>query len=220
MKKWITALLTLAATGTQICLAELAFESESVEVPASLMDEKIEAVFKFQNAGSKTVKISKVVASCGCTSPILNKKTYAPGEFGEIKAVFTFGSRIGKQEKRILVYTDDKKQEVIPLVLKTSIPNWVEMSTRLLKWRKDEPGKPLRFTVKVADNERIQIAPVEAGLPQFDFKIAHHRPGEYVFEVTPKSVSQRATAFLRFNAIASDGGTTRERQFGVHCLIR
>jgi hypothetical protein len=201
-------------------MAQLAFESEIVEVPAGLMDEKVEASFKFRNAGSSTVTISRVVASCGCTSPILNKKTYAPGEAGEIRAVFTFGSRIGKQEKRVMVYTDNKKQAIVPLVLKTSIPNWVEMSTRLLKWRKDEPAAPLQFTVKVSNEAQIQIVPVDAELPEFTYQIAHTRPGEYVFKVVPKSVEKRATSFLRFTAVASDGKSKRERQFGVHCLIR
>lgn len=220
MKIWRVIPLAILINAAQLSFGQLSFESDTVEIPAGLLDEKIEAKFAFKNNGSESVTISKLVASCGCTTPTLSKRTYAPGESGEIKAVFTFGSRIGKQEKRILVHTNNKKQAVIPLVMRTSIPNWVEMSTRLLKWRKDQPNRPLKFTVKVADKERIQVAPVEAGLPDFDLNIAQIRPGEYVFEVTPKSLEERATAFLRFNAIATDGQATRERQFGVHCLIR
>ncbi len=220
MRKWISICIIFLLTGCTLCTAQLVFESETVEVPAGLLDEKVEAVFKFLNAGSSTVSISKVVASCGCTAPILKKKIYAPGESGEIRAVFTFGSRIGNQEKRIMVYTDNKKQAVVSLALKTSIPNWVEMSTRLLKWRKDEPATPLQFSVKVADEEKIQILPTGAELPDFDSQMAHPRPGEYVFKVVPKSVENRATAFLRFTAVASEGESKRERQFGVHCLIR
>jgi hypothetical protein len=40
---------------------------------------------------------------------ILDRKTCAPGESGEIKTVFTFGERNGEQFKQLMVAANDAK---------------------------------------------------------------------------------------------------------------
>ena len=53
----------------------------------------VNAVFAFENIGDKAFTITEVKSSCGCTTAALGKKTYAPGESGEINAKFNIGSR-------------------------------------------------------------------------------------------------------------------------------
>lgn len=71
----------------------------------------VEYVFKFSNKGNQSLHIEKVQASCGCTGTAMGEKMdYAKGESGEIKVTFNTQGREGKQEKTIMVYSNDAKE--------------------------------------------------------------------------------------------------------------
>lgn len=76
----------------------------------------VEMSFPFTNVGMQSVTINRMHSYCGCTTPELEKKTYAPGEKGEIKVVFDPSRRHGLQIKKIQVYTDDPVNPVKMLV--------------------------------------------------------------------------------------------------------
>lgn len=64
--------------------------------------------FKFRNSGSGSLKIEKITSSCGCTGATSGSKdTYAKGESGEITVTFKTQGREGKQDKTVLVFTND-----------------------------------------------------------------------------------------------------------------
>lgn len=65
--------------------------------------EKVNHIFKFTNGSDRTVSISGLVGSCGCTGGTLTKNDYAPGEAGEITATFDPNSRVGPQPKTLTV---------------------------------------------------------------------------------------------------------------------
>ena len=52
----------------------------------------VEAVFEFTNTGDAPLIISNAKGSCGCTVPSYTKTPIAPGETGEVKAVFNAAS--------------------------------------------------------------------------------------------------------------------------------
>ena len=70
------------------------------------------AVFKFEftNTGSDPIKISKVKASCGCTTPSWDKEEIAPGAKGHVTASYNPKNRPGKFNKTLTVTssTSDK----------------------------------------------------------------------------------------------------------------
>lgn len=72
---------------------------------------QVQYVFKFTNKGNQTLHIEKVQASCGCTGTAMGEKMdYAKGESGEINVTFNTEGREGKQEKTIMVYSNDAKE--------------------------------------------------------------------------------------------------------------
>ena len=72
---------------------------------------QVEYIFKFTNKGNQTLHIEKVQASCGCTGATIgDKMDYAKGESGEIKVTFNTQGREGKQEKTLMVYSNDSKE--------------------------------------------------------------------------------------------------------------
>ncbi len=80
-----------------------------------------EHIFRFTNAGTDTLKITKVDASCGCTATVLTQTTIAPGGQGEIKATFDSRGRIGKARKSIYVRSNDTQSPIITLMFTAEV---------------------------------------------------------------------------------------------------
>ncbi|MDF1665133.1 MAG: DUF1573 domain-containing protein [Planctomycetota bacterium] len=97
--------------------AHCVFEKSSFNFGAVLQGQSVERVFKFQNKGHKTLIITRVKSSCGCTFPALNSRVYKPGQHGEIKVTFDSKSRVGPQNKIITIESNDPKQPRITLTL-------------------------------------------------------------------------------------------------------
>ncbi len=79
--------------------------------------------FTFTNTGDAPLVLSRVTASCGCTTPEYSKEPIAPGKKGVIKATYGAKGRPGMFTKTISVYTNVQeapitltiKGEVIPI---------------------------------------------------------------------------------------------------------
>ncbi|PWJ36102.1 DUF1573 domain-containing protein [Sediminitomix flava] len=76
--------------------------------------DEVKHVYTFKNNGEVPLIISRVKASCGCTTPTYTKAPVAPGESGEINVKFNSKNRAGKQVKTITVYAnvENGKSEV------------------------------------------------------------------------------------------------------------
>ena len=101
----LLVLLASADLTAHAAAGALRWEQTEISIQAPMLAETVEATFAFSNTGSTPVTIEDVHSTCGCTVPTLDKRTYAPGESGTIRAVFTLGDRVGLQEKLISVRT-------------------------------------------------------------------------------------------------------------------
>lgn len=63
-------------------------------------------VYKLTNSGTKALKIERVQASCGCTSPDWTKEEILPGKEGFVKATFDPSGRPGHFSKSLIVYAN------------------------------------------------------------------------------------------------------------------
>jgi hypothetical protein len=75
------ALLPLSAATAR---ADLSFANPTVDAGEVRSGAPLKQHFAFVNAGAQTVEITGLHASCGCVKPLLEKRTYAPGERGEL----------------------------------------------------------------------------------------------------------------------------------------
>ncbi|MDR1406567.1 MAG: DUF1573 domain-containing protein [Tannerella sp.] len=64
--------------------------------------------FTVMNSGELPLVISRVVASCGCTTPDWTKEPIAPGKTGDIKVTFNPYGRPNRFVKTISVYSNGK----------------------------------------------------------------------------------------------------------------
>lgn len=72
-----------------------------------------EVVFNFKNTGKAPLKITKVQASCGCTTPEWTKELVKPGEEGHVKASYNPKNRPGPFNKSITVWTNGQPEIVV-----------------------------------------------------------------------------------------------------------
>ena len=81
--------------------------------------EIVEHTYEFTNVGKAPISISKVEASCGCTTPEYTKEIIQPGATGKVKATFNSSGKGGPEnplvEKSISVYFDDCINDLIVL---------------------------------------------------------------------------------------------------------
>lgn len=72
-------------------------------------DGDISCEFVIKNTGNAPLVISRVTASCGCTTPDWTKSPIAPGASGSVKATYGAKGRPGPFSKTISVYTNAKE---------------------------------------------------------------------------------------------------------------
>ena len=65
-------------------------------------------VFTVLNNGELPLVISRVIASCGCTTPEWTKEPIAPGKTGDVKVTYDTADRPGPFTKTISVYSNGK----------------------------------------------------------------------------------------------------------------
>ncbi|RHJ86570.1 DUF1573 domain-containing protein [Parabacteroides sp. AM08-6] len=71
-------------------------------------DGKVSHTFKIENTGDKPLVITRVIASCGCTTPEWTKEPIAPGKTGEITITYNPKGRVAPFTKTVSVYSNGK----------------------------------------------------------------------------------------------------------------
>ena len=76
-------------------------------------DGPISHTFQVSNVGGAPMVITRVIASCGCTTPKWTKEPIAPGQNGTVSITFDPANRPGPFAKTISVYGNGKKGSFI-----------------------------------------------------------------------------------------------------------
>lgn len=84
---------------------------------------KVEHEYVFKNSGKSELVLRKIKSSCGCTAVSPKDRTIEPGESSSIKAIFSAGTRHGRQNKSITLITNDPKNSRIILRLSGEVSN-------------------------------------------------------------------------------------------------
>jgi len=172
------------------CFAGLNWETQEVSHVATLSESEYEAVFAFTNDSDAVVTITGTRASCGCTVPSIDKKTFEPGESGEIKALFRYGSRVGEQRKRVTVTTDDGA--TYALMLAVSIPEPVKLQPRVLMWNREAETAPKRAQIVLDPAYEVELQGVNALSNDFTAALTQDQgDGSWWVEVQPVSSNAR-----------------------------
>jgi len=85
-------------------------------------DGPVTYIFNIKNEGEVPLVVTKVVASCGCTTPDWTKEPIAQGKTGEIKVTFDPTGRPNAFTKTISVYSNGKIGSFILTIKGNVIP--------------------------------------------------------------------------------------------------
>lgn len=219
---WAIALALYAMLRPSDVLAgNLEWSVTRIEQVATVDQESAEAAFHFKNAGPDAVTILEIHSSCGCTTATLDKKTYAPGEEGDLQVRFTFGERTGPQQKEIVVVSTDTPTRPTELVLRVAIPEPFRVDPRLLIWKSAPVGtraEAKSASIVSANGKPITVTKVFSDNAEFETQLVAEMAGQrYKLLVTPKSLAKPGKATLRLQ-IELPGG--RSHLATIYAVIK
>ncbi len=196
----------------------LEWETKRISIVATHEQESAEGIFAFTNNSDQTVTIKSVRSSCGCTVPELEKREYQPGEAGEIKALFTFGTRTGAQRKSISVVTDETDQVETNLLLDVSIPKLIQIKPFFVFWRKGDALEPKTIELRMSDPDLIRPVSVEANNELFDAVLeSTDDQAVYSVVITPRSTEISGNSHF---LVATDYPAKKPKVVRIYAGIR
>ncbi len=87
------------------------------------IDGKVTHAFVIENTGDGPLVITRVIASCGCTTPEWTKEPIAPGKTGDVNITYNPAGRPGPFVKTISIYSNGKKGSYI-LTIKGKVESY------------------------------------------------------------------------------------------------
>ncbi len=192
----------------------LVWAQTKVAQVAKAGQERAEGVFAFRNGGTRPVTITAVESSCGCTTAELPKKTYAPGETGEIRARFEFGARTGRQQKVLTVTTDDAQAPTL-LVLQVDIPVVFAINQRVVLWSLGETPAIKTVIVRTAPDVGLGNLTYDQGVVEATL-VPLAEGGGYLLNVRPLSTAEPQRQTVMVNALVEG----RPQALPVHLFVR
>lgn len=95
-----------AAPATTLTPKDMDFKEDSHNFGTVAEGPKAEYEFTFRNLGKEPIVLTRVQASCGCTTPSWSKEPIAPGKESVIKASYNTQGRPGPFTKSITVVSN------------------------------------------------------------------------------------------------------------------
>jgi hypothetical protein len=180
--------------------AELKWEQTQIELHPGVGDKEAVGHFKYKNTGDKAVRIKSVRSSCGCTTAQTQKDQVGPGESGEITATFKIGDRTGAQIKSVAVETDDPVHSSIGLVLRTVVPQPLEIQPTLVFWQTGEEPKAKSISVKAGKDFSVKEIKITSTTQDFETKVTKVSNDEFKVDIQPRDTAHNMTAVFTLQA--------------------
>jgi hypothetical protein len=218
----LLCLLAFPAAISASAAPTLAFENRTVEVTLEPGSETTEISFPFRNNTSEPIEIARHASPCGCISASFKdgKKTYLPGEKGNLEAVFKVGSFSGTLSKQVIVWQkgDSETAPSIVLTAKITIPELLPITPRTLNWATDGAPTPASYRITVNHKEPIRVTGVVVTNSNFRTELKTVTDGrEYELVVTPLDTSETSFGIVK---ITSDSDISRYRLTQAFAYVR
>jgi len=143
-------------------------------------DGKITHVFNFTNKGISPLVISRVQASCGCTTPVWTKEPVEPGKKGTITVTYNPTGRPGNFTKTITVYSNAIDEQMVLTIHGEVIPKATDENaaypvvlgllhakSKVIQMNNVDKGKTQSRVLDVKNTSNIQLKPTIENLPAY-----------------------------------------------------
>lgn len=202
-----------------VSYAEISFEKKVVQALAPVSSNEYHFSYSFKNAGDKEVKILKITTTCGCTKAESDKPVYAPGESGKIIGIFEIGDRVGRQDKKIYITTDDAETPKITLSLNLAIPVLAEFRPKMLLWRRGGIPESKKLRIDTAREYGARIVKVECADKNFQIDFVPQKENTDSCEVSIKPLSLEQVSKSEISLTCRTKGGSG-KIYKVYALIR
>lgn len=171
----------LSVIGCLLMLTSISFSQSSIKFPIEIHDfgyvlEGTQAsyLFKFENNGDDSLKLTEVRPSCGCTTPNWPRQAILSGDESEIAVSYNSQGRVGAFYKTIHVSSNAKEGSkdliikgvvISPSMLpsdtlkstnKTAKPSLV-FDKKLVNYGKTEKGKSVYQDVVITNISKVKV---------------------------------------------------------------
>lgn len=99
----------------------LVVDKAQVDFGAIPATDVVQDVVKVTNKGGKTLEISRIQTSCGCTAGVMDSQTIKPGDSSRIKITFDPRGKHGRQARTLWIFSNDPKNPQQQLVVMSDI---------------------------------------------------------------------------------------------------
>lgn len=133
--------------------ASISFDKESHDYGRVLYGNSVKHQFVISNAGTQTLVIDKLQATCGCTRTIKGASEIPPGGKTTLEAEFdTIGLRPGRKEKSIYVHSNDAVRPVVRLTLLADVVRDISVEPQSLARQLTKFEDTISFPMKLQNS--------------------------------------------------------------------
>jgi hypothetical protein len=195
--RWLHRSLPCLLAGSFLPCLALEWKTQALSFTTAPFQTTQAATFEFTNTGPKPVTILEVESNCDCLDAVADRRVYAPGANGIIKASFTVGDRLGLYERRIKVVTDESP-EPVRLLVRIEVPELVTLNPRSVAWTLNEPATEKAVELEVAPGVKIDFSRVLPTSGDFSARLESVEAGRrYRVHLKPPATAQPANAAFR-----------------------
>jgi hypothetical protein len=158
--------------------------------------------FPFTNKSAASVTITDIRASCHCTVPVLEKKTYAPGESGVLRVDFDTTGLAGSVTRAITVATDEPGAPAQTLTLIADLLEPIALKPRLLHWKLAAPAAAKTVDIQINRDDGLEITGATGSRDDFKVELATLEPRRrYRLTVTPAGTGDARLAVITLKTL-------------------
>lgn len=173
------------------------------------------------NEGGAELRITRVMASCGCTAAEPEKYALAPGEQTDVAITYNTQGKQGKQSSSVTIYSNDPATPEARFEIVGDVKRAISMEPiGGLVMRGTDPTATYTAKMKLTNNESAPMKAriVSKPLPNFEFDLKETVPGKEV------EIIARNTGPLNWNltssAVLIETGLAREPNVSIPVTAR
>lgn len=169
--------------------------------------------FRLNNKGSASIKIRRILNSCGCTTTSPDKTVIPPGSTALLHAKIDWRGRNGAQASTITILTDESEPVILRLKGRVTAP--VVLWPSELDFGDLEPGLSAEKTIKIlpgADRDPFKILEIQTTDPAVQIRRlpsvsaeSPNGPGVYGIQVLAPRNSGQMSAKVLFRVSTDEG---------------
>jgi len=163
-KNFVTHIFTLFICGIFISCSivgikkgncpKIQFEETDYDFGVAGREQEIKHNFHFKNISKADLKITKIEAPCGCEARVLEKEIFKPSEEGIIEVALKTGKYIGRQQKEVIVSSNDPDTPEVKLQVSGLVERWVAIKPEALNFGQVRKGEYPKRSLKLLQLEK------------------------------------------------------------------